>query len=181
MSDLTEETINSETVFEGAIITLRRETVRLPNGNLSQREIVGHPGAAAIVARTAAGEYLLVRQYRKAVEKELWELPAGKLDDQEDPLTCAQRELAEETGYQAKVWRKLTAIYTTPGFSNEVIHIYQADQLFPDPRGIHGDVDEFVEVGLFNEAQVKRMIGQGELCDAKSLAGLVTYWAGRGE
>ncbi|MBO8126401.1 MAG: NUDIX hydrolase [Firmicutes bacterium] len=179
--DLTEKTVSTEVIYQGNIIDVRKETVQLPNGALSQREIVAHSGAAAVVALTEEGRLVLVRQYRKAVEKALWEIPAGKLDGPEDPLECAKRELAEETGYQAEKWTKLTSIYTTPGFSDEVIHIFLATGLTPDDSGGGGDEDEFVEVGIFSQEEIRAKIRSGELSDAKSLAGLCAFWVAEGE
>lgn len=176
MADLTEKTLDVQKVYTGKIISLRREDVRLPDGKTSSREIVTHPGASAVVAIDREGRFLLVRQYRKAIDQALWEIPAGKLDPGEEPITCAKRELAEETGYLAQQWEHLISIYTTPGFSNEIIHIYLATELSRDPSGAHADEDEFLDLASFSEAEVKGMVLSGRMQDAKSLSGLCAYW-----
>ncbi len=176
--DLTEQTIHSEVVFTGNLLTVQKRTVILPDGRRSGREVVLHPGAAAVVAVDADGYFILVRQYRTPVGAELWEIPAGKLDPGEDPLACAKRELREETGYHGGNWVKLTAIWTTPGFTNEIIHLYAATGLTRDDAAAGGDPEEFVTVERFSPEQVKQMIRSGEINDAKSLAGFLTYWLG---
>lgn len=160
-----EITVNSEKIFEGKIINLRVDTVELPNKKYAKREIVEHKGAAAIVA-IDNDEIILIKQYRKAVEDFLYEIPAGKLELNEDPLNCASRELIEETGYCANRIEKLTEFYTCPGFSNEKIHLYKATEL--KQVGNNLDEDEFIEVVKVSIDEAKEMINQNKILDAKT-------------
>ena len=175
-----EKTLNSKKIFEGRIINLRVDEIELPNGTRSTREIVKHPGAVAIVALNHEGEALMVRQYRKAVEEALLEIPAGKLENGETIETCAQRELMEETGYYAQNLSQITSIYTSPGFSNEAIHIFLAENLKREPR--KADFDEYIqlEMLLFKDAVEKAFAGVFK--DAKTVVGLLlayNYLKGR--
>lgn len=166
-----EKTLASRLIYTGKILGLRVEQVELPNGKTGQREVVTHPGAVAIAAVTHKGELVLVRQYRKPVEKELLEIPAGKLDPGEDPLVCAQRELKEETGYQAGRWELISRYFTSPGFSNEVMYFYRATELKasqPDP-----DEDEFIEAELVPSTKAREMVQNGQIEDAKTIIGIL--------
>ncbi|SMC58544.1 NUDIX hydrolase [Sporomusa malonica] len=173
-TDFHETLINSTRLFEGKIINLRRDEVMLPNGKTGTREVVEHPGAVAIVPITNDGRVILVRQFRHPVQQVMLEVPAGKLDPGERPEACALRELAEETGFVANNLRKLTAMYTTPGFSNEVIHVYLAEGLVESDK--QPDEDEFINTETYTSEQIREMIISGEICDAKSLVAL--YLAG---
>lgn len=170
MDQLLERKIASKAVYEGVIINVRRDTVILPNGKEAMREVVEHPGAVAIVPVRDDGRVILVRQYRHAAGEILLEIPAGKLDKGEHPDDCARRELEEETGYAAANLRKLAAVFTTPGFSNEVIHIYLATGLTATAQ--HTDEDEFLSVVTFSREQLCQMLDKGELTDAKTALGL---------
>ncbi|MDI6871602.1 MAG: NUDIX hydrolase [Bacillota bacterium] len=163
-----EETIASEEIFRGALVTVRRETVRLPDGRRATREIVEHAPAVAILPVDAQGRVLLVRQYRKPLEQVLWEVPAGKMEAGEAPEECARRELAEEAGVAAGRLVYLGKIATTPGFSDEIIHLFRAEELRP-ATGVAGDPDEALEAAPVEWAEVERMVERGELWDAKSL------------
>ncbi|BCS81204.1 NUDIX domain-containing protein [Anaerocellum diazotrophicum] len=166
-----EKTIDSTLIYDGSFISLKVDKVLLPNGNISQRAIVLHSGAAVVVPVDDDNNVILVKQFRKPIEKVIIELPAGKLDKGEDPLECAKRELEEETGYKAREFIKLTEIYTTPGFSNEVIHVYLATDLY---RGeAHTDADEFVEVLKIKMTDAILMVKKGEIKDAKTIIGLL--------
>lgn len=172
--NLNEKTLNSKMIFEGKIIDLRFDEVELPNGKKAAREIVLHPGAVAVVALTLDKEVLMVRQYRKAVETTLLEIPAGKIEQGEPIKECAQRELMEETGFCAGDLMYLTGIYTSPGFSNEIIHIFLAKNL--SAKYSEPDDDEFIEVvKLGFEDAVGRALA-GEFKDAKTLTGLLTAY-----
>ena len=127
--DLTEKTIDTKEIFTGKIVKLRVDTVSLPDGKLSTREVVEHSGAVAVVAMDKDNNIILVRQYRKAVESLLIEIPAGTLEKDEEPLLCAQRELREETGFTAQNWEEILSYYSAPGFSDEKLHLYYADDL----------------------------------------------------
>ena len=168
--DLYEKPVSSNRLFEGKIINLRRDEVILPNGRTATRGVVEHPGAVAVVPITKTGQVVLVRQFRHPVGRIILEVPAGKLDRNEKPEDCALRELAEETGFVANKLRKLTSMYTTPGFSNEVIHLYLAEDLVESDQ--RPDEDEFIKTEQYSPEQIRQMIKSGEICDAKSLVAL---------
>ncbi|MDU4960449.1 MAG: NUDIX hydrolase [Sporomusaceae bacterium] len=170
-TELTEKPVATERVYDGAMISVRRDTVLLPNGRQAGREVVEHPGAVAIVPVTADGNIIMVRQFRHPVGKLLLEIPAGKLDRGECPDDCARRELEEETGYRAGELRRLTSIYTGPGFTDEIIHIYLATGMIAATQ--HPDEDEFLAVETYDRQQLQAMIASGELQDAKTLVGLL--------
>ncbi len=158
-------------MYEGRIINLRLDSVVLENGNTAMREVVEHPGAVGIVALKENGDIVMVKQYRKAVEQVLLELPAGKLEQGENPLDCAARELTEETGYTAGDLRYLVSFYTSPGFSNEVMHMFLATDLKEgknDP-----DDDEMVETVEISRDRAIDMILKGEIKDGKTIAGIL--------
>ncbi|HQA47499.1 MAG TPA: NUDIX hydrolase [Bacillota bacterium] len=166
-----EKTLESKRVYEGRIINLRLDSVVLENGNTAMREVVEHPGAVGIVALKENGDIVMVKQYRKAVEQVLLELPAGKLEQGENPLDCAARELTEETGYTAGDLRYLVSFYTSPGFSNEVMHMFLATDLKEgknDP-----DDDEMVETVEISRDRAIDMILKGEIKDGKTIAGIL--------
>jgi ADP-ribose pyrophosphatase len=173
-----EKTIVSKEIYRGRILCLREETVALPGGKEGKREIVSHPGAVAVVAASESG-IILVRQYRKPVEEALWELPAGKLEPSEEPQQAARRELAEETGYEPGRLDYLACLYLSPGFSNERIYLYQAEDL--QPGEAHPDGDEFLEVASFSRKKLETMIKEGQIRDAKTVAGLLLSSAKGGE
>ena len=163
---------SNEEVFSGRLLKVQRDHVTLPNGNDMTREYIRHPGAVAIVPVLEDGRVVLVKQCRYPLGTLLWEIPAGKLDhgEAEDPDECAKRELSEETGYDAAHWQRLVSIATTPGFSDEIIHLYKAWGL--QEYAQHTDEDEFIGVQAFSPEQLKRMIAEGELYDAKTLCEL---------
>ncbi len=167
-----EPTVSSRLVFRGQVASVRVDDVRLPSGRIGRREIVEHPGAAAIVALTGAGEVLLVRQYRKTVERTLLEIPAGKLEPGENALECAQRELAEEAGVRAGVMTPMLTFVPSPGILTEAITIFLAEGL--ESRRVSAPVDEeglrVVRVPL---GAIRVLIAAGEICDGKSLVGLL--------
>ena len=176
VSSFTEKTIRSKTIFEGKLIHVQVDEVTLPDGGTSTREIVKHPGAVATLAITDEEKLILVRQFRKPLEKTTLELPAGKLDPGEAPEVCARRELEEETGYQAGKVEHLVSFYTSPGFADEVLHLYEARQLKvgearPDP-------DEFVETVELTLDEAYAEIAKGQICDAKTVAA-VYIWHNR--
>ena len=133
--DLIETKISSEDIYDGNLLHVRKDTVRLPDGNTSVREWITHPGASAVIPLLPDGRVVLVRQYRYPVQAVTLEIPAGKLDSAgEDPLECAKRELKEETGYTAEKYTMLTKVATTVGFSNEFIHMADMKELDPQKR-----------------------------------------------
>lgn len=172
MSDLREETIKSTPIFEGRVIRVQLDEVRLPNGETATREIVKHAGAVAVLAITE-GQLLLVEQFRKPLERLLLEIPAGKLDPGEQPFDAAGRELQEETGYIATNLRPLYAFYTSPGFADEIIHLYVADQLTKGEQ--HLDDDEFLNVRKLTLDQAKACIETGEIRDAKTITAILAW------
>ncbi|MDR2007261.1 MAG: NUDIX hydrolase [Acidaminococcales bacterium] len=165
-----EKRLGGREIYKSRMLKYDIDEVLLPNGRKALREVIRHPGAAAVTAVLPDGKIVLVRQYRYPVGRVLYELPAGKLNAGEDPLACARRELAEETGFTAEQWRKLSSIVTAPGFCDEVIHIYRADGLSAGrPRT---DEDEFVETVCLTPQEIGNLIRNGGICDAKTLAGL---------
>jgi len=168
-----EKTMKCERIYEGRIINVRVDTVELPNKKYSKREIVEHPGAVGIIPVTKDKKIILVKQFRKSVEEVLLEIPAGKIESQEDPYKCALRELEEETGFTADSVKKLSEFYTTPGFSNEVIHIYLAENL--EVGSVNLDEDENIEIVKLSVEEVLDKIQIGEIKDAKTIVGILTY------
>ena len=164
-----EKTIDVKEIFSGKILKLQVEEVELPNGRRSTREIVRHPGAVGIIPFLDDDTVVMVKQYRKPVEDYLIEIPAGKLEEGEDPLECAKRELEEETGYRASLWEYLGFIYTSPGFSDEKIHIYRARYLFRSGDS-KTDEDEFLDVIQMKLEDVEKKIATGEIVDSKTLS-----------
>jgi ADP-ribose pyrophosphatase len=165
--DLTEKTLSEETIYNGKIIDLKIKEVELPDGNKGKREVVEHPGAVAIVACTPEDKLVVVRQFRKPLEKTIVEIPAGKLEKGEDPLDSAKRELEEETGYQCSNLKKIAAFYTSPGFADEFIHVYFTNSLQKGTKNT--DSDEFVDGMEITLEEALAMIETGEIIDAKTI------------
>jgi 8-oxo-dGTP pyrophosphatase MutT (NUDIX family) len=167
------DVVRSSYAFEGKIINLRVDTVKLADGSLRQREIVEHPGAVAVVPVLDDGRIVLVRQFRPAVGKQTLELPAGTVEPDEDVHITAGRELEEETGYRAANWRELVRFYVSPGWCNEELVIYVAADMVagkPDTED-----DEEISVVALELSAVPELIRTGEICDAKTLVGIATY------
>lgn len=158
-------------LHNGRVGSFGIETVTLPNGHVSHLEILRHPGASAIVPLHADGTVTLIRQYRHAAGGMIWEVPAGKLDPGEDPAVCARRELEEETGVSCGAVRHLTTIFTTPGFTDERIHLYVGTELGEVPA--RPEVDEIIERHRVPAAEALAMIRRGEITDAKSIIALM--------
>ncbi len=166
--------IARDEVFVGRILRVEVDTVRLPDGARATREVVRHPGAVAVVPILPDGRILLVRQYRHAAGKSLWEIPAGKLDVAgESPLECAVRELREETGYAADDWNELFTFYTSPGFTDERIVLFAALELtkVADPVP-----DEIAEQAAFTRRDLLNMITRGEVDDGKTILAVAWLW-----
>jgi len=166
--DFTEKTLNVRKIYEGKILDLEEVEVQLPDGKSSKREIVRHNGAVAIIAYKDENTVLFVEQYRKSIEKVLLEIPAGKIEKGEDVMVCAMRELEEETGYRSDNFTYLGKIVASPGFCDEYIHIYKAEDLYPGD-GTLGDEDEFIGLKEIDAAEVKEMIRDGRIEDAKTI------------
>jgi ADP-ribose pyrophosphatase len=168
------KTIKSERLYHGRIIDLIIEDVENTAGDIRKREIVRHPGGSVVVPLCDNSEVILVRQYRYPHNKFILELPAGKLEPGEDPLRAAQRELQEETGYTADKYDKLTTMFTTPGFCDEVLHIYLATGLKKSEYGQNLDEGEqSLTVEFIPLSAVVEMIVRGEIGDSKTIAGIL--------
>ena len=161
---------NRTTIHQGKVFELIRENVTLENGTTTDLEFIEHPGATAIVPFLDDKRIVLLKQYRHALKKYIWEIPAGTLDPQEEIISCAKRELIEETGYSAGQWHRLGEITPVPGYSNERIHIFLATGLKPADQNL--DEDEVIQVQAVDFLKAFEMIGDGEIQDAKSIAGL---------
>ncbi|HHY36624.1 MAG TPA: NUDIX hydrolase [Firmicutes bacterium] len=166
-----EKTLTRDYLYRGRIINLRIDQVQLPDGREATREVVEHPGAVAIIALTDREEVVLIKQYRQATGEEMWEIPAGKLEAGEDPRHCASRELAEETGYTATSWEKLTSFYTSPGFASEILHLFLARGLAAGEQAL--DPDETIHTFLVPLTLALEMIKRGEIRDAKTIVGIL--------
>jgi ADP-ribose pyrophosphatase len=168
MKKFEEKTITSETIFEGKVIKLQVDEVRLPDGKTSKRELIKHPGAVAIIALTDEGKLVLVEQYRKAMERSLVEIPAGKLEKGEEPAASAVRELEEETGYECEKMEWLTSFYTSPGFADELVHVFVAKNLKKKENAAALDEDEFVELMELTLTEAEQFMKEGKIKDAKT-------------
>lgn len=171
MSELWEKEIESKKVFQGRLINVRVDTVEMPDGKRSTREIVEHPGAVAIVAVTQDQELVLVRQFRKATGEIVLELPAGVPQKGERGEDAARRELEEETGYYAKKIKKVWEGYASPGYSNEVIQYYLAEDM--NKMKQKTDEDEFVEVDLIDLETCVDLLKEGKIKDNKTIIGIL--------
>jgi len=168
---LKETLLDSVPIFAGKFIKLRVDSVVLPNGEKTTREVVEHPGAVAILPVLPDQKIILVKQYRHAAGEVTWEIPAGKLEAKEEPALCAERELEEETGYRTTELIKVTAFFTAPGFTDEVIHLYIAQGLEQTTQKT--DHDEFIDVSVVSHAKALEMIKLGVIKDAKSIIGIL--------
>jgi ADP-ribose pyrophosphatase len=165
-------------IFTGKVLTLNIDTVTLPNGVTIDLEIVRHPGAAAVVPLKDNETIVLIKQFRHAAGGYIFEIPAGKLHPGEDPRNCAARELEEEVGYRAGRLELLSSIFTAPGFTDEVIHIYQASELIRGRQNLDRDeVLEVVEVSLREAIEMMRV---GKIRDAKTMVGLQAVFISSG-
>jgi ADP-ribose pyrophosphatase len=171
----------SQRVYSGRVINLDIDQVRFPDGSSGELEIVRHPGASAVVPvasglDSADPTILMIRQYRYATGGELWEIPAGRLAEPgEEPEACARRELLEEVGVTAGSMQRLTTVWTTPGFTDEAIHLFLATDLTAAQHA--REPDEFIDVVPRALSEVLDLIGRGEVCDAKTVVGIL-YMAG---
>jgi ADP-ribose pyrophosphatase len=162
--------LSIEHIYAGKVLALNRETVMLPNGQSTELEIIRHPGASAVVPIKDDGTVMLIRQFRHAAGGFIYEIPAGKLHPQENPEICAARELEEEIGYRAGSLKLLTSIWTAPGFTDEVIHIYLGSGLQPGRQQL--DQDEVLELVEWPLAKAMAEIQKGTIRDAKTIIGL---------
>lgn len=166
-----EETTSSEIIYNGKVVKLRVDTVELPDMKYQKREIIEHSGGVCVVAFKEDNKILMVKQFRKALERTMLELPAGKLEIGEDPLECAVRELEEETGYKCGNIELLTKFYTSPGFSNELLYVYMATDLADGVVNL--DEGEFLESYEMEFSKVVKMVENGEIEDGKTVIGIM--------
>ena len=165
-----EELLSSKRIYSGKVLKLELDTIALPNGRTTELEILRHPGASAVVPLKEDGRVVLIRQLRHAAGGFIYEIPAGKLDPQEDPKHCAARELEEEVGYRAGFLELLTSIWTAPGFTDEIIHIYLGTHLEVGKQNL--DQDEILEIVEWPLEEAIAKIQDGTIRDAKTIIGL---------
>ena len=169
--NLIETEIATQPIYQGRVVNLQVQTVRLPNGGESKREVIIHPGAVAVVPLLADGQVILIRQFRKPLNHVIWEIPAGTLEPNEDIRTAAERELQEEIGYMPLNLISLGGIHVAPGYSSEFIHIFLADKMTIATS--QGDHDEFINQYPMPLTQALAMLYRGEITDAKTVSGLL--------
>jgi ADP-ribose pyrophosphatase len=166
-----EITLASERIYEGRVVNLRVDAVRMADGRVAKREVVEHGAVVVIAALDGDGNIILVRQERTPIGKALWELPAGGVDEGEDPAAAASRELREETGFDAGRIQRLGGFYSSPGFCSEYLHLFLATDLHPSP--LAQDVDESIEVAAIPLERALKMVENEEINDAKTMIGLL--------
>ena len=160
----------SKQVYEGHVLNLRVDEIKGENDRKVTREVVEHTGGVVIICQPSADKVILIKQYRYAIDRELIELPAGRLEKGEQPLKAAQRELTEETGYFAHDWKDLGKIYSAPGFCDEILYFYQATNVVETEKNL--DEDEEIDVIVASLDEAWRMALSAEINDAKTIAGL---------
>lgn len=177
--DLREKEVSRKNVFSGKILKLRIDEVLTPDKKKAEREIIEHNGGSGIVAVTKDGEIVLVEQYRRPYDEITLEIPAGKLDGNEDPALCAERELKEETGYTSKEIQPFGQIYPSPGYTNEIIHLYLAENL--EVGTATPDEDEFLHIKKIPLSEAVSMIHTGVIKDSKTVIGILKYALSKGK
>ncbi len=168
-----EKTLSSRLIYEGRAVKLRIDTVKMPSGRETTREIVEHNDCVAIIAIDENDNVLLVRQFRKPVEKALLEIPAGGIEPGEDPVTTVRRELREETGYLPRKVERLSGFYSAPGYCTEYLYLYLASDLISNPLG--AEDTENISLIRVPAAQIPGLIISGDICDAKGIPGLLIF------
>lgn len=167
------ERVRSKTIYRGRVATLSLDTFRMPGGEFLLRETIQHPPSVVILPLFEDGRVLLIRQFRHAVGKIIYEIPAGTREPKEPPLACAKRELVEETGYGARHWRRICEFYPAPGISTERMTLYAATGLFVPKKKLAMDEDEQITVRITPQRRVLRMIQKNGIIDAKSIIGIL--------
>lgn len=170
-----EKSTGSRPIFNGRVFSAQEDTVVLENGNETTREVITHPGGVGVVAIDEEGCVLLVTQFRYAMHRELTEIPAGKLEYGEEHFACGMRELEEETGCKAGVYKYLGALMPTPAYCTEVIHLYYATDLVKTAQRL--DTDEFLSISRIPLSEAVEKIMSGEIQDAKTQIGILKVWA----
>lgn len=168
---LEENTLKEEIVYSGEFINISKLQVKLPDGNKANREVIRHPGGVAVLAFYDSETLIMVEQYRKAIDRVTLELPAGKIENKEEIIETAKRELEEETGYLSDKFEYLGKIVTAPGFCDEYIHYFKCEDLRSGFKG--GDDDEFINVKKIKIDDIKKMIKNGDIIDGKTIAALM--------
>ncbi len=166
--------LESKLLFDGRVVRLYLDKVLMPDGREAWWETVRHWGAVGIIPIDDDGCIYFVRQYRHAPGEDILEIPAGKLSPREDPRLCAERELEEEVGLKAREWRFLCSFYTSPGFSDEIVYLYLARELYPGK--LNPDQDEYLETSLLRAEDAMEMIWRGEIKDSKTIIGVLMAW-----
>ncbi len=168
---MSEKTLSSQQIYDGRILKLRLDTVKLPSGRVTKREIVEHDDSIAIVAIDGDDNVLLVKQFRKAVEKEVLEIPAGGIEPGEEPVAAVKRELREETGFLPQRVERIGGFYASPGYSSEFLHLFVASDLTPEK--LQAEDTESIKVERVPISRILELIRTGTINDAKSVAGLL--------
>ena len=166
------EILTHETIYTGRVLRLEREEIRLPGGPITAMEIVRHRGSVVLIPQPSAGEVVLIRQYRHVIGEWIWELPAGTLDEGEDPADGARRECEEEIGQATGRVTRLGAWYPTPGFCDELMTFYRCEDLGPPSGHAHQDADEQIEPRTFTFDDARALIASGQVRDMKTVFGL---------
>ena len=170
-SHLAEQKKHSDKIFTGELLHVFKDEAILPDSSTGRREWIQHPGACAVVPMFGNGDCVLIQQFRYPAQQLFWEVPAGKIDFSEDPLSTAKRELKEETGYRAEQWTYIGHFYPAIGYADEIIHIYLAEELTQGAQNT--DKDEFLSIYRVSFKEVLNMIDSGEINDAKTISSII--------
>ena len=175
--DFKEKTLSTENIYNGKVVHLDKETVKLPNGKEAVREVIRHQGAVGVIAITDSNKIVMIRQWREPLKKVTLEIPAGKIeaDEHDDPEKTARRELNEETRFAADQFELITKFYTSPGFADELMYLYHAVGLRTVKDKLPQDDDEFLELVELSPKEVQKAISRGEICDAKTLMAVMLW------
>ncbi|MBI4367914.1 MAG: NUDIX hydrolase [Candidatus Omnitrophica bacterium] len=167
------KTLGSSLIHRARLFDLRAVRMRAPDGRRFRHQIIHHPGAAVIIPMLPGNRFVLIRQFRTAVGRKIWEFPAGTLEKKETPIACAKREIIEEIGYRAKTWKKLVSFYPAPGISTEFMHVFIAADLVPAEMCL--DQDEFIEKRIVSFSRLQKMTFDGTMVDAKTMLSFLYF------